>query len=232
MKYIIYILFLVLGLNLAAQETRIIVSEDSVMQTGEYDRLFNALSGEKTKITALLKFNAVDWGQLSPSIIYEQQLFSFLTVEPSLRLDGFSVEQQDGLRYMLTPELRFKAYHNFKYREQKGKNINGFSGNYFMVSYLNPISETPSMFESNLNRTYFYNYDLASYENNKYYSIGLLQLGYGLQRRFLNMGYLDIAAGVNWQLYQHNIGSKKTAAFIKIGIGFGLTPTKAKELNK
>lgn len=232
MKLLLLSIILCFALRLEAQETRIIVSEDSTLKANEYDRLFNMMSENKTVITGLFKFNAVDWGQLSPSFIYEQKLLKNLSIEPSLRLDAFGSTQQDGLRYVITPELGLKYYHNTTYREVNGKNTNGFSGNYFVISYLMPFSDTPELFETMLNRQYFYDYKINTLEINKTYALGMIHFGYGIQRRFLNIGYVDCAFGVNFQTNNIKLSYKDPLPFIKIGIGFGVTPKKAKELTK
>ena len=232
MRSVITAILFIFTLAVSAQETRIVVTEDSSLQTSEYDRLFNLLSGDKTQINSLFKLNAVDWGQLSPSFIYEQRIYKCLTVEPAVRIDGFGVSQQNGLKYMITPEVRLKCYHNFRFRELRGKNTNGFSGNYFMAAFATPFGDTPSLLESQLNRQYFYEYDLSELPVNEIQAIGLLQFGYGVQRRFLDIGYFDMAFGVNMQVYNDLIPKNKLLPFIKIGIGFGITPNKAKKLTE
>lgn len=233
MRIIFITILLIIASTFYAQETRVIVSEDSVAQSNEYDRLFNLLSENRTKINTLIKLNAVDWGQLSPSIIIEQRVHKNLTVEPLIRVDGFGVSQQTGLKYLITPEIRLKYYYNMGFRERQGKNINGFSGNYFVASFSSPFGDTPDLSESILNKTYFYDYDLSELEANKIHSIGMLHVGYGLQRRFMDFGYFDMAVGLNYQVYNKYIPEhKKLLPFIKIGIGFGFTPSKAKELTE
>ncbi|MFB6318029.1 hypothetical protein [Saccharicrinis sp. FJH54] len=232
MRLLITSILFMITLAATAQETRVVVSEDSSAQTSEYDRLFNMLSGDKRQINSLFKLNAVDWGQLSPSFVFEQRIYKCLTIEPALRIDGFGVSQQNGLKYMVTPEVRLKCYHNFRFREQRGRNTNGFSGNYFMAALATPFGDTPSLLESQLNRQYFYDYDLGDLPVNEIQMIGLLQFGYGIQRRFLDIGYFDMAFGVNMQVYNDLIPKNKLLPFVKIGIGFGITPKKAKELTE
>lgn len=233
MKGFLIAILIAVSVNLYAQETRVVVTEDSTLQTSEYDRLFNLLSEDRTQINSLFKLNAVDWGRLSPSFIFEQRIYKNLTVEPVLRIDGFGVSQQTGLKYMITPEFRLKYYYNMGLRERQGKNINGFSGNYFTAAFAAPFGDTPEMTESLLNQYYFYDYDLSGLEVNKLHAIGMFHLGYGIQRRFLDLGFFDMSVGVNVQVYNKLIPEhSKLLPYIKIGIGFGVTPQKAKELNR
>ncbi|MFB6343933.1 hypothetical protein ACE1ET_19585 [Saccharicrinis sp. FJH62] len=232
MRSVVTAILFVIVFAASAQETRVLITEDSSLQTSEYDRLFNLLSSDKTQINSLFKLNAVDWGQLIPSFVYEQRIYKSFTVEPGVRVDGFGVSQQNGLKYMVTPEVRLKYYHNFRFRELRGKNTNGFSGNYFMAGIAFPFGDTPSLLESQLNRQYFYEYDLSELPVNEIQALGLLQLGYGVQRRFLDIGYFDMSFGINMQIYHDLIPKNKLLPFIKIGIGFGITPKKAKELTE
>jgi hypothetical protein len=230
MKKITLIILFALSLSVFAQNDKIIVSEDSVMQIGEYDKLFNLLAADKQQINCLIKFNAVDWGQLSPSVVIEQRIFKGLTIEPSVRLDAYTITQQEGIGYMFTPSVGLKYYHNLSYREKKGRNTNGFSGNYLMVAALLPSGNNASILESRLNREYFTRHNYEAFTENTFYNTLLLNAGYGIQRRFIGLGYVDFSFGYSFNVYSNKLPLYKPMPFVKVGIGFGLTPQKFKEI--
>lgn len=230
MRKLASIILFALSLSVLAQNDKIVVTEDSTMQAGEYDKLFNLLAADKQLIRCLIKFNAVDWGQLSPSVTIEQRVLPNLSIEPTLRLDAYTVTQQEGIGFMFTPSLSVKYYHNMLYREKKGRNTNGFSGNYLHISAHLPSGNSASILETRLNREYFARHNYDAYNGNEFFNTMLINAGYGIQRRFIGLGYFDITFGYSFNVYSNKLPLFRPMPFVKAGIGFGLTPQKFKEI--
>src|SRR5680860_1846111 len=69
---------------------------------------------------------------LSPGLSYELGLFKNQSVSTSLGL-GLAT-YQEGYAYGLAMNNRYRYYHNFNRRIDKGKNVSGNSGNYIAAA--------------------------------------------------------------------------------------------------
>ncbi len=243
-RHLFTYLFLVMVTLLAAQESRIVVSEDTLnQQNSKYDHLFSMISQERTKINTLLKINAVDLGQLNPNFSAETFIYSPFSIEAGLRILNFGVTNQKGIKYLIEPSLKARYYYNFKRRESLGKPTNGFSGNYFFGAYVLPFGDTQEWHTQHMETDYFL-YGTKPLEGISTFYTGAVQLGYGLQRRIANFGYIDIRGGYMQTTMGNTSLSKKSNffnndkldeafkgnLFIKIEIGFGLTTKTFRDL--
>ena len=62
------------GVTLYAQSTRIVYGTDS-SAVGKYDRLYQMIASERILQNTQIKFDAVQWGQVHPSVTVEQRLW-------------------------------------------------------------------------------------------------------------------------------------------------------------
>jgi len=122
--------------------------------------------------------------------------------------------------YYLNLNTDFKYFHNLSRRIARGKNTNGFSANYFSVGFSAHMfffdndyfrvnndgtlglikSVDPSTLETyfTTDNTYHYNRQLIFGKHYPHESTGFLKIGYGLQRRIGNIGYIksEIKMGI------------------------------------
>lgn len=215
-------------LPLIAQTTSTVYSEDTTdVVESEYDQMYQLLIPEKKKIYTLIKVNAVDWGLLHPSIIVEQNMNHNFNVEPLLRLAYFDWTFEEGIHYAIQAGVDFKYYYNYKRRQRMGKKTNGFVGNYFALGGRASVSDAQDYISALMND------QRIGFEEpltGGIFHVYQVETKYGLQRRLGGVGYLDLQLGlryINVLNYDHNV-----VPFVRIGIGFGLTKEKFKDLVK
>lgn len=106
---------------------------------------------------------------LSPGFTYELGLFRNQSVSFDLGLGLATYEE--GYAFGLTTNNRYRYYHNFQRRIDKGKNVSGNSGNY--------IAAAQAVFFSQLRIS-------TNIEGPKDFNLGFYGLAYGVQRTFDN----------------------------------------------
>ncbi len=187
------------------------------------------------------KINLVDLRLFMPNLGFEFRLAKNITSDSYVKFgvgtrsvlydDGQSGFGLEGLTEMGF-EQQFKYYHNFKRRESHGRNTLGFSGNYLSLGfYLN-------------SNTHSYDWTYLDLTNRRYENLSRLGLSfsYGLQRRFGDIGYVDVFGGIAYEIYEvpaesaFHLGQQSNQGFVPIfGIRAGLaigTGIKLKSLLK
>lgn len=106
---------------------------------------------------------------LSPGFSYELGLFKNQSVSTDLGLATATYEE--GYAFGLTTNNRYRYYHNFQRREDKGKNVSGNSGNY--------IAAAQAVFFSQLRIS-------TNIEGPKDFNLGFYGMVYGIQRTYGN----------------------------------------------
>ncbi|MBN1117659.1 MAG: hypothetical protein JXA77_10670 [Bacteroidales bacterium] len=150
------------------------------------DRMYKLfLEQNDEEIKQLFKLNIIGLNQLAPLIAYEHKLGKSFSSETSLSILSTtrinSYYQFNGTRsssiifgygHSVSGYQMFKYYYNLNRRERLGKNINGFSGNYFAVQ---------------VGAIYIYNG--MGYLRN--YNILQFDFTYGIQRKIGNIGFIE-----------------------------------------
>jgi hypothetical protein len=106
---------------------------------------------------------------LSPGLSYELGLFRNQSVSTSLGLATATYEE--GYAFGLTTNNRYRYYHNFQRRIDKGKNVSGNSGDY--------IAAAQAVFFSQLRIS-------TNIDGPKDFNLGFYGMVYGIQRTFEN----------------------------------------------
>lgn len=98
-----------------------------------YSNVFGQVE-QRTKIFDLINLerHQFKFDLLSPGLSYELGLFKNQSVSTSLGL-GLAT-YQEGYAYGLAMNNRYRYYHNFNRRIDKGKNVSGNSGNYIAAA--------------------------------------------------------------------------------------------------
>lgn len=212
----------------------------------DYDKLLRHIIPEKQEVTRLYKFNLIQYAQKRVNVSFEHKLKNNWSLEykgvirvinykAPLEKKNFDIHipNQNSLYYLVLSS-NFKYFHNFDKRIKKGKNINGFAGNYFTmgatakIGLYNPdkwfIAKQGSM-------TNFYNPTIRPKTMISYgklddtQSIIYLNAGYGWQRRIGNVGYWSAEAkmGVGTNKYFNTL---YLVPEVNIKLGFALTSLK------
>lgn len=224
-RYILSLLFCFVALQVAISQEDVTIEYgvDTVSQVGKYDRIYQVVSESKVNVNTLIKFDAVQWGQLHPSITVEQRIWNDLTVEPSLTVNSLNWSRAEGIQYALRPEVAFKYYYNRSRRERLGKNVVGFTGDYFAVGMNYTITDDKVYYNYALGESYItlpggVN-DLESSDLMSHYSWFAM---YGMHYRFGKVAFADVSAGVT-RNYFGEYGVSKVLPTIRIKIGFALS---------
>lgn len=228
-KLSLIIFALALGVQISfAQNSSTVYSEDSSsIIVSEYDQMYQLLLPEKKKIYTLIKFNAVDWGLLHPSIIVEQNMNGAFNVEPIVKLAYFDWTFEEGIHYALQAGIDFKYYYNNKRRLRLGKKTNGFVGNYFALGGKATLSDSKDYLSTLMKDQ---NIGFEEPLTGNIFHIYSAEAKYGIQRRIGNVGYLDVQTGFRYiHVLQYG---QNVVPFLRIGIGFGLTKDKFGDLIK
>jgi hypothetical protein len=156
----------------------------------------------------------------------------YLNDKSSTFFDQFSKESF----FKLSLGSNIKYYHNIDSRVRRGKNTNGFSGNYITAGFkvnmafydtdlwniqysgqITPYSNYSTIPKNNL--MILFN-NLENWE-----SIGYINFGYGLQRRIGNVGYwsTEVKAGVGTNKYFDTL---YIPLELKVKAGFALSSLK------
>lgn len=218
----VLLFFASIGIETVGQNTHIKYGEDTVSNVGKYDRIYQMVSEQKIDVNTLIKFDAVQWGQIHPSITVEQRIWKDFTIEPNITFSALEWTQDEGYNFALNPNLDFKYYFNRKHREQLGKNVIGFSADYLLVGFSYTLTDNISVFNNSLEKGHIDLGDGLTVLEDDFYKYTSWRIMYGLQRKIGNMAYADVAFGI-----QHfnfgDYGTSKVIPAIKIKLGFALS---------
>lgn len=220
----------------------------------DYNRLIKYFMAEKEETKQLFKFDLIQYALFRPNIAYERKIKNNLNVELAFLFD-YAQSQNPNVTFLsnmllFAPTADLKYYHNLKQRKEMGRNTNGFSGNFIsfgMGSYIFKYSN--EYYKENKNGVIINNYqrigeinDHLPYNNtlkkenttvwrNKKYapneSIAFIWVGYGIQRRIGNIGYVatdfNFGVGTNYDLSRLYLMPE-----FSIKAGFGISSFKKK----
>jgi hypothetical protein len=186
----------------------------------DYNRLIKYFMAEKEETKQLFKFDLIQYALFRPNIAYETRIKNNLNAEFAFLFDigkhPGAPQDWAPLYYLFAPTADLKYYHNINLRKTKGKTTNGFSGNYFSAGLGAYVYEyDPKSFyegpDGKLIQKYTYFGDFNNHlpynepnepeiteniivwRNKKYApneSVGFVRIGYGIQRRIGNIGYV------------------------------------------
>jgi hypothetical protein len=211
-----------------AQDT-LFVKQDTVNEDErQYSKLLKYFLKDRNEVNHLWKLNLINSSILTPCIAYEQRLskkWSFLIEwNNSLKklydnqyFGGFS---NDNIVYSTIIPIQLRYYSNINKRSLKGKNTTGFSANYFSFGVTG--------YYSNILFPYFDDgTDAELILGNKYEIKGLViagNIGYGIQRRIGNIGYIDVSTGfgIGKAINSNYKGNVIFIPGIKLELGFAV----------
>lgn len=214
-----------------AQKAHIVYGEDSTENVGKYDRIYQMVSEQKVDINTLIKFDAVQWGQVQPSFTVEQRIITDFTIEPSLTASSLKWSREEGLDFAITPSVSFKYYYNRARREGLGKNVLGFSADYFLLGFSYTFTDDKVFYSYALGDNFIVLPNGVNDLNDSYFHYNSWFLMYGIQRKIGNMAYADIAGGVE-RNYFGDFGDSKVIPVIKIKLGFALSTDQFQRLTR
>lgn len=183
----------------------------------DYNRLIKYFMAEKEDVKQLYKINMMQLPYFRLNPAFETRLGdnSSIQFEFNTGIAANTFNSPNCLFFF--PEINIKHFHNYKSRQQLGKNTNGFSGNYITYgieanlynsfgSYT--VANDGSHIDSWRNYTPISEDDFSIvFRNSKYTpneNAFAFKLGYGLQRRIGNIGYISafarLSIGTNSQL--------------------------------
>lgn len=233
LKYIL--LFLALPLltvtSVMAQSSTLGYGIDSTSNVGKYDRIYQVVSEQKVDVNTLIKFDAVQWGQIQPSLTIEQRLWRDLIIEPNLTMSSFEWARDEGINFALNPNLDLKYYYNRARRERLGKNVLGFSADYFLVGLSYTLTDDKVYFNYELGEHYMGYEGGAEGLVEDFYRYASWRIMYGVQRKIGNMAYADLAIGGE-KHYFGEFGNSKLMPVIKIKLGFALSTEQFKRFSR
>jgi hypothetical protein len=213
-----------------AQEERITYSEDTTENINQYDRYYQLTSEQKRDVNTLLKFDAVQWGQVHPSLTIEQRIWKNLTVEPSITFSSLAWSSELGINFAFNPNVSLKYYFNKKRRERLGKNVIGFSGDYISVNFSYSVTDDKNFFEYELGDN-FLNLEDGDELTADFYNYASWNIMYGIQRKFGKLAYADISGGIQ-RSYFGDYGISKVLPVIKLRLGFALSIEQFKRFSR
>lgn len=219
-----------INLEAMAQDTRIEYAEDTLSNIGKYDRIYQMVSEQKVDVNTLMKFDAVQWGQIQPSITIEQRVWRDFTIEPNLTMSSLHWSRDGGIDFALNPNLEFKYYYNRAHRERLGKNVIGFSADYFLVGFSYTLTDDKVYFSNQMEEKQVFDGGSESLTDD-YYSFTSWRFMYGIQRKIGNMAYADVACGIE-QCDFKDFGRAKVTPTFKIKLGFALSREQFKRLSR
>lgn len=213
------------------QSMRIEYGEDTTVNVGKYDRIYQMVSEQKVNINTLWKFDAVQWGQIQPSVTVEQRLWKDISVEPNFTLSSFKWSRPEGINFALNPNLDFKYYFNRARRERLGKNVIGFSADYFSFGMSYTFTDDKVFYSNELGENYIKEPNEVVDLEGDYFSYFSWHVMYGLQRKIGTVGYADIAGGFE-RNYFGEYGTSKIIPTIRIKLGFALSTEQFKRVTR
>lgn len=224
-------IFLFFSLSVIGQGTRIEYGVDTISSVGKYDRIYQMVSEQKVDVNTMIKFDAVQWGQIQPSITIEQRLWKDFTIEPNLTISSLGWSRDGGIDFALNPNLELKYYYNRAHRERLGKNVIGFSADYFLVGFSYTLTDDKAFFAYQLEDKHITLDGGTEILTANYYSFLAWRAMYGLQRKIGNMAYADIAFGFEQHDF-NDFGRAKVMPTFKIKLGFALSREQFKRLSR
>lgn len=181
-------------------------SQDTCIATtvNEYDKLLKYFILEKTEINQLYKIDLLALGRKHFNFAYEHKLGTNYSMEYEATYSQFLYSINNNLpksyydaQHFIVLSANIKYYHNFHNRIKKGKNTNGFSGNYFLIgANIRAILDKPANW-----------YPHLQYDENTIFTFGkmeipdnmvFLSLGYGIQRKIGKIGYWATEAKIGF----------------------------------
>lgn len=207
---------------LLAQDSNIEYGVDSISKMGNYDRIYQMVSEQKVDLNTLIKFDAVQWGQVLPSITVEQRLWKDFTIEPNITMSSFEWSRPEGINFALNPNLDLKYYYNRARRQRLGKNVIGFSADYFLVGYSYTWTDDKAFLNYELEQNHIDYSQGVEGLTDDYYSYHSWRFMYGIQRKIGNMAYADFAIGGE-KFFFGDMGESKLMPAINIKLGFALS---------
>ena len=231
-----YILLLVPLLMLSvsplmSQSSSLGYGVDSTSYIGKYDRIYQLVSEQKVDVNTLIKFDAVQWGQIQPSVTVEQRLWRDLTIEPNITMSSLEWSRSEGLNFAFNPNVSLKYYYNRSRRERLGMNVIGFSADYFLLGFSYTLTDDKTFFNYELGNHYMPYGDGTDGLTEDFYHYTAWHFMYGLQRKIGNMAYADLAIGVE-KHYFNEFGVSKLMPSIKIKLGFALSVEQFKRFSR
>jgi len=214
-----------------AQGTRIEYGVDTVNSLGKYDRIYQMVSEQKVDVNTLLKFDAVQWGQIQPSFTIEHRLWHDLTIEPNITASSFGWTRDGGIDFAFNPNLEFKYYFNRARRERQGKNVIGFSADYFLIGFSYTLTDDKGFFTYQLDDNHLVFEGGVEALTDNYYSFTSWRVMYGIQRKIGNMAYADFAFGGE-KHYFNDFGNSKIIPTLKVKLGFALSREQLKRFSR
>lgn len=237
-------------------------NQDTCISTSisEYDKMLRHIIPDKKEITHLYKIDLVELARQKLNFSFEHSIKPKLSLEHeatfkiskyygyqsyldykndknSTFFDQFSKESF----FNLSLGTNIKYYYNIDSRKRRGKNTNGFSGNYLTAGFkVNMAFYDTDLWhiQGNGQITEFNYYYYGSKEkrmfliNNQenWESIGYVNFGYGLQRRIGNVGYwsAELKAGVGSNKYFDTL---YIPIELKLKAGFALSSLTRKRQN-
>ncbi len=227
--HFVLLFFAIIGIEAAGQNTHIEYGEDTVTNISKYDRIYQVISAQKINVNTLIKFDAVQWGQIHPSITVEQRLWKDLTIEPNITMSSLEWSRDEGYDFAINPNLDLKYYFNRSRRERLGKNVIGFSADYILVGFSYTYTDDKSFYNYELEDSYIELENGTASITDSYMHIASWHVMCGMQRKIGNMAYADVAIGCE-KNYFGSYGTSKVIPTIKIKLGFALSPEQIKRI--
>ncbi len=224
------IVFLCFTMSLTGQGKRLEYSEDTTSHVGKYDRIYQVMSEQKVNVNTLYKFDGVQWGQLQPSFTVEQRLWKDFTVEPNLTLSALDWSRDGGIDVAFNPNLDFKYYFNRSRRERLGKNVIGFSADYFSIGFSYTLTDDKAFFAYELEENHLKPAEQQVFDKD-YYTYHSWRIMYGIQRKIGNMAYADFSGGIERRFFK-GFGASKLTPTLKVKLGFALSREQFKRLSR
>jgi hypothetical protein len=134
-----------------------------------------------------------------------------------------------GIEFALNPNLELKYYYNRARRESLGKNVIGFSADYFLVGFSYTMTDDKVYFSNQLGEKHISGGSEALTDN--YYSFTSLRVMYGIQRKIGNMAYADFAFGGEQHDFR-DFGRTKIIPTLKVKLGFALSREQFKRFSR
>jgi hypothetical protein len=217
----------------------------------QYDKLLRHIIPDKTEVTKQFKVDLLRLSLVQPNLSFETKLKNNITLEiegilgeSTYRKEGYyhhhkllgvPIPDKGSLIYFaLSGDTRF--YHNINRRIRKGKNTNGFSGNYFSTG----LTIKMAFYDTDIWHINSYGglYTYPEIEKNKTMtslgkmhatqSIGYFNLGYGIQRRIGNIGFWGTECKIGIGTNKH-FETLYYAFELNARVGFAISSFKRKK---
>jgi hypothetical protein len=201
-------------------------TKDTCISTSisDYDNMLRHIIPDKKEITHLYKVNLIQLARQNLNFSFEHRIKPKLSLEHEATFHilnyynfysyydyttspGRSFFDQFSSKslYYLGLSSKLKYYHNIDSRTKRGKNTNGFSGNYFLTGFKINMAfyDTDLWYIRDDGRLSPYNSYSYAPKTSLYImfneidyqeSLGYINFGYGIQRRIGNVGFWSIEA--------------------------------------